>query len=216
MSTDELPDVRPPNYPWLPLRHGSPNVAVITYYCGDAKSLVVPIRDITNRNDAKHDPNVETMTYGLFSHCCKDARTAIVKRGITTHFFVTPRSSGRVLAGYYRPSWYCEMEPNDFAIAADLIRFISPGYALRNLVDFIQDYPIDKFFYTWKIIENADVIRKLLLLLNSAPDATATHIAEIHNKEVYCMQQFGRMYYDRLAGFSWQYAAQLMRKYGLI
>ena len=84
-----IPDVRPPNPPWCPIQQGVANLATITFYYGDAKSRVVPIRDVTNKKDAKPDPNFETLTYGLFSVCCEDERKAIVEKAITTQFFCT-------------------------------------------------------------------------------------------------------------------------------
>jgi len=212
-----IPDVRPPNPPWRSIQKGATNIATITFYYGDAKSQVVPIRDVTNKNDAKPDPNFETLTFGLFSVCCKDERKAIVEKGIKTQFFCTSRANNvRVLTGYYRPAWYCKMGADDYAIAAQSARFVSPGFVLNNLTSFFEDYPIDKFFRTWKYIHDEKVIQRLLLLINSAPDATDTYISEIHRLEADSLEQFGRVYFDRLEGFSWEYAGKLMRTRGLV
>ena len=212
-----ITDVRPPNPPWLPIQKDDKSLATMTFYYGDAKSQVVPIRDVTNKNDAKPDPNIETLTYGLFSFCCKNERKAIVEKGITTQFFCTSRANAvRVLTGYYRPAWYCEMGANDYAIAAHSARFVSPGFVLNILTSFFEDYPIDKFFRTWKYIHDEKVIQRLLLLINSAPDATDTYISEIHRLEADSLEQFGRVYFDRLEGFSWEYAGKLMRTRGLV
>lgn len=212
-----IPDVRPPNPPWLPIQIGAVNLATMTFYFGDAKSPVVPIRDVTNRYDAKPDPNVETLTYGLFSICCKKERKAIVEKGIRTQFFCTTRANGiRVLTGYYHPAWYCRIGENDYAIAAKSARFVSPGFALSDLVDFLEGYHMDRFFRTWKYIREDRAIERLLLLINTAPDATLQHISEIHRLEAYSLDQYGRMYFDRLKGFSWEYAGELMRKRGIV
>lgn len=212
-----IPDVRPPNPPWLPIENGSSDLATITYYYGDAKSSVVPIRDITHRFDAKHDPNIETLTYGLFSICCKNERKAIVNKGITTQFFCTKRGNGvRVLTGYYHPAWYCRMGPDDYAIAAESIRFVSPGFVLSDLVTFLEGYPIDSFFRTWKYIHGKKVIWRLLLLLNSTPNATEKYVSEIRKFEAYALEQYGRMYFNRLQGFYWEDAAKLFKEWGLI
>ena len=212
-----IPNVRPPNPPWHPIQRGTTSLATITFYYGDAKSSVVPIRDISNRKDAKHDPNFETLTYGLFSICCKGERKSIVEKGITTQFFCTTRAnSTRVLTGYYRPAWYCEMGTDDYAIAAESARFVSPGFALGDLVSFFEDYSIDRFFRGWKYIREGKVIERLYLLIHSAPDATAQYVSEIHRLEALSLEQSGHMYFDRLEGFSWKYAGQLMRNQGLI
>ncbi len=210
------PDVRPPNPPWVPINKGSPNIATISYYYGEAKSLVVPIRDITHRYDAKYDPNLETLTYGLFSHCCKNERKAIVEKGITTQFFCTKRANGiRVLTGYYHPAWYCKMGSDDYAIAAESARFVSPGFELSKLNEFLEGYPVGKF-RTWRYIEGKKVVWRLLLLINSAPNDTKKYLSEIHKFEAYSLGQYGKMYYNRLQGFSWKYAGELLRKLGLV
>lgn len=212
-----IPNVRPPNEPWIPIQHGATNIATMTFYYGDAKSTEVPIRDITNRNDAKHDPNLETLTYGLFSVCCKNERKAIVEKGIATQFFCTSRLNGvRVLTGYYRPAWYCIMGEDDYAIAAESARFASPGFELSKQVPFLEGYPIDRFFRTWKYLLDEKVIQRLILLINSAADATAMYVSEIHRWEAYSLEQYGYMYFDKLEGFSWERAGQLMRSRGLI
>lgn len=211
-----IPDVRPPNRPWQRIRRGQTNKATISFYHCDSKSPVIPVRDISNKNDAKHDPNLETLTYGLFSHCFKDERKGIVEKGITTQFFCTTRAnSTRVLAGYYCPAWYCKIGDGDYGIAAESARFVSPGYALRDIVSYLEDYPINRFFY-WKYIEDEKVIERLKLLIDCVPDATDQYIAEIHRLENFSLEKYGHMYYDRSAGFSWEYAGELMRKWGLI
>lgn len=212
-----VPDVRPPNPPWLPIQRNTTNQATLTFYYGDSKSLIVPIRDVSNRNDAKPDPNIETLTYGLFSVCCKGERKNIVEKGIGIQFFCTTRKNGiRVLTGYYHPAWYCKMGIDDYAIAAEYARFVSPGFPLNDLGSFLGGYHIDRFFRCWKYIREEEVARRLLLLINSAPNVTAIYISEIHRFEKEALEKYGRMYFDRLQGFSWEYAAGLMKKRGLL
>jgi hypothetical protein len=119
------------------------------------------------------------------------------------------------LAGYYCPAWYCKIGDGDYGIAAESARFVSPGYALRDIVSYLEDYPINRFFY-WKYIEDEKVIERLKLLIDCVPDATDQYIAEIHRLENFSLEKYGHMYYDRSAGFSWEYAGELMRKWGLI
>ncbi len=217
-----IPDVRPPNPPWLPIKVGTKNTATITYYYGDERAARIPIRDVSHRMDAKHDPNIETQTYGLFSNCCINERKAIVEEGIGTQFFCTARTRAgergtiRVLTGFYHPTWYCEMDSGDYAIAAQSVRFVAPGFVLSDLVAYLDDYAIDASFRTWKHINDETVIRRLLLLLITAPDATADYISEIHRLEDFSLKQYGRMYLDRLSGFSWEYAGELMRDKAVI
>jgi hypothetical protein len=216
----DLPDVRPPNPPWKSIEYKATNLATISFYYGDAKSAVIPIRDVSNRRDAKPDPNIETGTYGLFSVCCKKERKAIVEKGIPLQFFCTSRKgSVRVLTGYYRPAWYCELEHDDYAIAADRVRFVSPGFELEKLTTFMDGFPIDTFFRgrsPWRYILEPEVIRKFLLLLYTAADSTVDYLKEINKQEKDALEQYGYIYNNRTEGLSWTYAAELMRKRGLL
>jgi len=105
---------------------------------------------------------------------------------------------------------------DDYAIAADSARFVSPGFVLGDLVSFLGGYPIDRFFRCWKYVREEEVVRRLLLLINSAKNATATYISEINHFEKESLEEYETMYFDRLKGFSWEYAAELMKKRGLI
>lgn len=213
-----LPDVSPPNHPWLPIDVKTNSLATISFYYGDSQAPVIPVRDVTNQNDAKRDPNLETLTYGLFSICCESERKSIVEKGIGTQFFCTTRANGtRVLTGYYHPKFYCEMEKTgDYAIAAKSGRFVSPGFILTHLGGFLNDESIGRFFRPWKYIRGQEKIEKLLLLINSAPDSTEKYLSEIKRLEAYAVKKYGLMYFDRTEGFSWKSAAQLMKKRGMI
>ena len=208
-------DVRPPNPPWQPIPQSTTEDAILTFYYCDSKSPV-PIRDVSNKKDPKPDPNVETFTYGLFSDCCGKARKKIVKQGISTQFFCTSRINGiRVLTGYYHPTWFCKLTGEDYAVAAKSGRFISPGYVLSDIVNFLDGYPINKFFRGSKGIPE-EVAEKLLLLVNSAPDVTVRYVSEIRRLEKYSLEHYGKMYMDRLEIFSWDYAAEIMKKFSLV
>jgi hypothetical protein len=210
-------NVMPPNMPWKPIEKKT-DIATMSYYVGDSKSAVIPIRDASNWKYAKRDPNIETKTYGLFSHCCEKERKAIVEQGITTQFFVTSRiNARRVLTGYYKPAWYCKFGPDDYAIAANKIRFVSPGFELGMLGEYMG-FPMDDFFrgrLPWRYVKEQDVIRKLLLLLDTAANETKAHLKEIKEQEETALNLRGYIYEDRRAGFSWDYGAELMKKYNV-
>lgn len=211
-----IPDVKPPNPPWIPINKVASGIATISYYYGDPKSLVMPIRNVTSGIYAKYEPNLETLTYGLFSHCCKPERKAIVEQGITTQFFCTSRANSiRVLTGYYRPGWYCEIDSGDYAIAAESARFVSPGFAFDDLTDFLEGYNLN-FPRAWKYIRDEKVIWRLMLLINSAPNAMKTYLSEIHKFESSALEQNGSIYENRKQGFTWEDAGLLLRKHGLI
>src|SRR6266568_2401005 len=91
----------PPNPPWAPMsQEGDGGGCLSVYYSDDMSPLAV--RWITKPGDNKSDPNLETMTYGLFSTCSKAMRSGIVKRGAEYLFFATRRGGTRVLSGSSR------------------------------------------------------------------------------------------------------------------
>jgi hypothetical protein len=90
-----------------------------------------PVRDITKVRDNKSDPNLETLSYGMFSTCEPRMRTSIVNRSIGEIFFLTNfRGEGRVLTGYYKLGWHrpgpLTGATKDFVLAARSACFIDP------------------------------------------------------------------------------------------
>lgn len=88
----------------------------------------LPVRDVLKLGDNKSDPNVETLTYGLFSTCEETMRQSIASRGIGEIFFITSVEALERLAlvGMYELGWVAEVGPKDFAYVARRARFIDP------------------------------------------------------------------------------------------
>jgi hypothetical protein len=211
-----FPDVQPPNSPWQPLKLKQSTYATITFSFGDSMSKIAPIRDVSCKGDPKPDPNYETKTYGLFSGCCKDERKSIVEKGVNLQFFCTARESNfRVLTGYYRPLWYCKLGEDDYAIAAKQAHFISPGFALKDLVPYLNGFHIDKFFRRWKYLPE-DIANRLVILINNFPNAINEYVSEVNRLESYALKKYGTLYHDRTTGFNWEEAAKLFKTYKLI
>lgn len=213
-------DVRPPSPPWIPLSVESANKAALSFYYSDRLSKT-PIRDVSHRNDPKPDPNLETMTFGLFSRCDRAMRATIVREGIELHFFCTGRRSEqgpvRVLTGYYRYGWYCE-EPwrrsgeknsakDDYILAARQIRFVDPGFPLAGLTDLLHGVRLDRRFRTFRYVDDETATR-LLRLLNNTPDATKRYISEIRRVEQFVLDRDRSLYKNRVRGFNWDAAAE--------
>ena len=209
-------NLKPPNPPWIPIEHRNGVDQTLCYYCSDHRS-VVPVRDVSHKKDPKPDPNIETKTYGLFSHCGRAMRKSIVERGIRHVFFCTARSDGprvRVLTGYYHTGWYFEVRRGDFVIAAKRGRFVSPGFPLSELVVYLGECPMDRPIYArfrdWRYIPET-VATRLLSLVYETPDATALHKSEIRRLEQWSLENYGHMYLKRQKGFRWEDAARPMR-----
>ena len=213
-------DVRPPKPPWIPLEYHDEKAA-LSYYYSDSNTNV-PIRDVSNRNDPKPDPNVETMTYGLFSYCHRQMRKSIVDNGIELLFFCTQRRekyieenlekyrTKRVLTGYYRIGWYYEVENGDFMLAARAGRFVNPGFLLDELPPYLRGDRINTWFRSWKYLYR-ETPKLLLILIDQTPDATGEYISEIRHLEKEALNNYDYMYRNRTEGFSWEDAPRPMK-----
>src|SRR5260370_20242924 len=119
---------RPPAPPWQPVADSGRGY--LSVYLSDALARY-PVRAITRSADNKSDPNIETLTYGLFSTCEPQMRNRIVQDGASTVFYITSHGpKPRAITGYYRIGWYTEgargARHKDFALAARQARLIDP------------------------------------------------------------------------------------------
>jgi hypothetical protein len=212
--------LRPPNPPWTPLESEA-GKAALSFYYSDPLSKT-PIRDISHKNDPKADPNLETMTFGLFSTCDRGMRVTIVRERIQLHFFCTarrgPHGNTRVLTGYYRYGWYFKAPLakkttgttlEDYMLAAEQARFVSPGFPLSDLTGYLWGFRLDKPFRTFRYIKE-ETATLLLHLLNNTPDATKEYLSEVCRVEQLVKERDKMLYRKRPTGFSWNAAADVM------
>jgi len=205
-------DVRPPNPPWTPLKPGGGSKAALSFYYSDPLSNI-PVRDVSHKNDPKADPNLETLTFGLFSTCDKTMRATIAREGIELHFFCTNRSGVRVLTGYYRVGWHYKVPTtkDDYMLAAREARFVAPGFPLHELTPYLRGVQLDKRFRTFRYIDGKTAAL-LLLLLKDTPDATSQYVSEIHRLEELTLRRDGSIYQGKYPnGFSWDVARRPMK-----
>ncbi len=221
MKTITKPDVKPPNKPWIKLEKRDDRSA-LAYFLSDPNTKI-PIRDVSNKNDPKADPNVETETFGLFSYCHRKMRKSMVENGVNDLFFCTRRREQyiddkgkkryigkRVIAGYYRIGWYYEIVKDDIMLAACESRFINPGYPLEMLTEFVGDENIAKRFRDYKYL-SPQITKRLIFLMNATPNKIDDYISEIENYEAQAMEKYGYMYRTRKTGFDWDDAPRPMK-----
>ena len=196
----------PPNPPWIPLAVNEASGGYLSYfYSADLSPL--PVRSITiiKAGGNKVDPNLETMTYGLFSNCNKIMRKSIVKRGCRHIFFITKRKIGRVLAGLYLVKWYApvSLENDDFCLAADSIWFVENPISLVN-VDKACGTDVSRSFRIFKHVD-ADECKKIERLLKRKPNATKSYLSEIDRLERFNLKHGGYRYVTakRRDSYSW-------------
>lgn len=211
---EEAPSLAPPNPPWQPLDRSSPALGYLSVYLSDPLARY-PVRAITKLNDNKSDPNIETLTYGLFSTCEPMMRQSIVNRGIPYVFFVTRRENvGRVLTGYYDIGWQASgaLAPTiqDYALAAAGCRFIDP-IPVADVPDELGDELRRRFrCYMGVSAEHTDALRNLI---DGRPDRTSGYLAEIARLERFSANVTGYVYptWGREHGFGWGDAARYLR-----
>ena len=205
-------DVRPPNPPWIPVEAGDgERAAALSFYYSDPRSEI-PVREVSHKNEPKGDPNIETLTFGLFSTCDKPMRATIVKEGINLHFFCTSRAGHvRVLTGYYRYGYYYKVPKtrDDYMLVAQKGRFVSPGFPLQDLIPYLRkaSLRLRTFRYLDKVTANL-----LLLLIEDTPDATSKYRSKIRRLEKLSLSRDGYLYRRRYpSGFSWDIAPSVMK-----
>jgi hypothetical protein len=200
--------IAPPNPLWLELKSPEDAAGYLSiYYSDDLSSL--PVRWITKPGDNKSDPNLETLTYGLFSTCAPGLRAGAVKRRSQYLFFATNRKGTRVLTGYYHLRWYAKgtLGDRDFCLAADEAKFIAKPIPLRE-VDQECGTNVSKRFRGIRLLAHHEC-SKFLSLLRQHPDVTTQYLNEIDRLERLSLKYTGYRYptFKKTDRFSWETAS---------
>lgn len=182
---------------------------VSVYYSDDLAS--VPVRWVTKPGDNKSDPNLETLTYGLFSTCGPSLRSGIVNRRFPHLFFVTNWSGRRVLSGFYEIGWFAKANSGrgaDFHLAARDARFVQHPIPLSE-VDKECGTDLSKPFRSMRLL-NATHCRCLTKLLKQQPNAIDLYRSEIDRLERFNLKYTGNRCWGRTKAFEWSDAAAIL------
>jgi hypothetical protein len=205
-------DVTPPAAPWKEISRKPRAQGALSYYYNDELAKL-PVRAVTKPQDNKADPNLETLSYGLFSTCQKGLRSAFVKNGRQHLFFITACRGVRVLTGYYSVKWYAPLPaagPGDFALAADEAYFLGKPLPLAD-VDAACGTDINHWFRTSLLLEEEEC-QRILTLMHRQPDAKEAYLQELDRLERFNKSRGGFRYIGRQsdASFSWSIAAPFL------
>ena len=183
----------PPNPPWEEISIKSSSGGYLGYVYNDDLSES-PVRAVTKVRDNKADPNLETMTYGLFSRCGKIMRSSIVKRGCRYLFFTTRRGDIRVLIGRYLVRWYAPVSEacSDYCLAADDVWFVQDPIPL-SIVDRYCGTKVSRQFRT-HVGLTTEECNCLDNMLSTKPNATKAYIDEIKRLERFNLMNGGYRY----------------------
>ncbi len=204
----------PPNPPWRELGGNADEAGgyALVYYSDNVSRL--PVRFVTKPGDNKADPNLETLTFGLFSTCNRSLRSSAVARRYPYLFFITRWGGNRVLSGYYHVRWYTEgvfHGMKDVALAADEGRFLDPPIDVTE-VDRQCGTKLRKWFRSYRILSPEECSR-IVKLIRRKPDAMEAYLSEIDRLEHLNRRYGGFRYVSWKVSdkFSWQVAGEYLR-----
>lgn len=202
-------DYAPPNAPWQEIQNPTGAGYLSVYYSDDLSPL--PVRFVTKPGDNKSDPNLETLTYGLFSTCSPSMRSSLVRRHAEYIFFTTMRPAGRVLSGFYRIRWFATANSPrkaDFYLAADSAHFVAAAPSLRE-VDRACRTNLNRRFRNTLLLDatQCTAVGGYLMRL---PNALPAYLAEIDRLERFSRIHSGFRYpsWKRKEKFDWSGAAK--------
>lgn len=204
----------PPNAPWKELACDPAEAGgfALVYYSDDLSRL--PVRFVTKPGDNKADPNLETLTFGLFSTCNRSLRSSAVARRNPYLFFITKRGNTRVLSGYYHIRWYTEgvfRGMKDFALAADEAKFLDPPIDVSE-VDRQCGTRLRKWFRSYRLLSPKECSR-IVNFVRRKPDATEEYVSEIDRLEHLNLRYGGFRYisWKQSDKFSWVLAGGYLK-----
>jgi hypothetical protein len=206
--------VKPPKPPWRELNAPANAGGYLSiYYSEDLSRL--PIRWVTKPGDTKSDPNLETLTYGMFSFCGYQTRSGVIRRKYPHLFFATLRKGERGLTGYYHIGWFAKAvsdKERDFCLAADAAHFIENPIPLTN-VDGICGTNVSRPFRTVRLLSGVEC-KKMINLIYRRPNAISAYLEEIERLERFNLAHGGYRYFTReqKEKFSWDIAARYLKE----
>jgi len=202
----------PPDPPWVPLATNE-DIGYLSVYLSDPLARY-PVRHITRIADNKSDPNIETMTYGLFSTCEDKMRKGVVRDGRAWLFFMTMLAGkGRSVTGMYEIGWHAPgpLAPgvDDVALVASSTRWIDPIPATEVSGSLGEELRRAFRLYLRLGVEHTAALRELIA---SRPDRTADYLSEVSRLERFNQSVTGYTYptWERDCSFERADAAQYL------
>ena len=210
-------EVEPPALPWLEIARKTGAQGALSYYYNDDLGRL-PVRAVTKPQDNKADPNLETLSYGIFSTCQKGLRSAFVRNGRQHLFFITNLRGTRVLTGYYSVRWFAPIlaaGAGDFALAADGAHFLSRPLPLSE-IDSCCGTQLNRVFRLNLLVDEEECLH-ILTYMRQQPDVRADYLQEIDRLERFNKSRGGHRYIGRQLDepFSWSVAAPYLTQLAL-
>lgn len=206
-----------------------------------SKLASLPVRDITRLDqnfklnalaDNKSDPNIETMTFGVFSTCEMRPRKKFVEDGRRYLFFRTKWQGQNSIIGYYDVKWHLSSQApryiqkgkridvvHEEMLAATHCHFVAKPVPLSQLADIVDQ---EEKALAGRAIQplklSAAEALELKALLDEQPDASEQYLEEIERLEEYQRANHNGIAYlnwPRKNGFSWVEARRPIEQAGI-
>ena len=103
-----------------------------------------------------------------------------------------------MLTGYYQIGSYCEVALGDYVLKAKRRRFVSPGFPLHAVAEYLEPFRIEKF-RSWRYVPER-VATLLVSLIDETDDASVSYLSELRRLERWSLDTYGHVYTKRTKG----------------
>ena len=102
---------------------------------------------------------------------------------------------------------------DDYWLAADEIRFVNPGFPLRDLSGYLWGVRLDRRFRRFLYLDE-QTVQRLISLLQDTREATTEYLNEIKRLQDENLKKYGFMYmnWKKMGAFDWNWARKYLGK----